>query len=94
MVVLFKAIFGFQGRTKLAERAVIPKRLVQRQPGRMNFVDRDMYVQVVRVVVYGAYSLMLCETQPGTNTLLNLGQDLCRWLLASAETDKQVVGFI
>ncbi|KAG1169189.1 hypothetical protein G6F35_017343 [Rhizopus arrhizus] len=60
----------------------------------MNLVDGDVDMQVVGVVVYGADTLVVAVAKPDADALLDLPQGVGAELLASAETDDQVIGLV
>ena len=72
----------------------VPIGLVHGEPLGMNLVDRNVNVQNVRVVVYGADPLMLAIPHRRAYAVFNVAQDFRTRLLAGREANQQVIGLV
>ncbi len=69
-------------------------RLMQGVPRRMDFIDRQMQMHIVGVMVQHAYPLMFSESQSVTDSGFDCSQGLSRGQLTGPETDDEMIGLI
>ena len=94
MVVGLQSEGGLEFLAQLAERRVVVVRRVDGVAGRVNLVDGDVDVEVVRVVVRGTHTLVLAKAQAFAQALLDGPKDVRGRLLTGAERNDQVIGFV
>ena len=69
-------------------------RLMEGVAGRMDFIDRQMQMHIVGVMVQDAHPLMCAESQSVTDARFDRAQRLGRGQLTRPETDDQMVRLI
>lgn len=94
MVVGLQSEGGLEFPAQLAERRVVVIRRVDGVAGRVDLVDGDVDVEVVRVVVRGTHALMLAKAQAFAQALLDGPQDVRGRLLTGTERNDQVIGLV
>lgn len=94
MIVSLEIEYVFQLITQLTDSSVDLVGIVQGIAGRMNFIDREMKVQIVRIVVDDADALMLAEPKSLTNPRLDRTERLITHVFPRSETQDQMVGLI
>jgi hypothetical protein len=65
---------------------------VDRKSRRVNLIDRNVNVQVVRVVMNDTHSLMFSEAERLAKTLLGQAQRLSIGVCAGLERNDQMIG--
>src|SRR5208283_594054 len=79
-------------RAQFGPLFIIPNRIVERQSYRVNLVNRDMDVDVVRIMVDDAHPLMFSISQLLAKTLLDHPQRLSTGVFSGPERNQQVIG--
>ena len=67
-------------------------RVVDRKSRRVNLIDRDVNVHVVRVVMNDTHALMFSEAERLAKTLLSQAQRLSIGVFAGLERNDQMIG--
>jgi len=94
MVRLVQTIGPLGFSTKIAELSVGVIRIVDRQPGGMNRVDRYVNMQHVGITMHHADTLMLIEAKASTEIMLDLSNRRTINSLAGSKRQKQVEGLV
>jgi len=68
--------------------------LMQGVAGRMDFIDRQMQMHIVSVMVQHAHPLMFSESQSVTDSGFDRAQGRRRGPLTGPETDDEMIGLI
>ena len=92
MIILGKPQLVLEDRTQFRPRFIIPNRIVERQSLRVNLVDRNVDMHVVRVVVDDAYPLMFSVAELLAKTLLDHPQRLSIGIFPGSERHQQMIG--
>ena len=92
MIILGQAEFVLKDRAQLGTLFIIPNRIVQRQCLRVNFVDRNVEMHVVRVVMDDAHPLMFSVAQLLAKTLLDHAQRFGIGVFTGSERNEQMIG--
>ena len=89
MIILGKPKLVLKDRAQFRPGFIIPNRIVKRQSRRVNLVDRNVDMHVVRIVVDDAYPLMFSVAELLAKTLLDHAQRLASGFSpALSETSK------
>ena len=92
MIILGQAKFMLKDRAQFGPLFIIPNRIVERQSHRVNLIDRNMDVDVVRIVVDDAHPLMFSVAELLAKTLLDHPQRLSIGVFSGPERNQQVIG--
>ena len=76
-------------RAQFGPLLIIPDGIVERQSHRVNFVDRNMDVDVVRIMVDDAYPLMFSVAELLAKSLLDHPQRLSIGVFSRPERNQQ-----
>ena len=60
----------------------------------VDFIDRDMDMEIVSVVMHGTDPLMFSEANSRTHAVFNIAKNFGRWLFARSEGNQQVIGLV
>jgi hypothetical protein len=92
VIILGQAEFVLKDSAQLGTLFIIPNRIVQRQCLRVNFVDRNVDMHVVRVVMDDAHPLMFSVAQLLAKTLLDHAQRFGIGVFTGSERNEQMIG--
>ena len=92
MIILGKPELVLKDRAQFRPRFIIPNRIVKRQSRRVNLVDRNVDMHVVRIVVDDAYPLMFSVAELLAKTLLDHAQRLGIGIFSGPERHQQMIG--
>ena len=92
VIILGQTEFVLKDSAQLGTLFIIPNRIVQRQCLRVNFVDRNVDVHVVRVVMDDAHPLMFSVAQLLAKTLLDHAQRFGIGVFTGSERNEQMIG--
>ena len=94
MIVLLEMKDFLQTVAQFAKGPIGFVRLMQGVPRRMDFIDGQMQMHVVGVMVQDAHPLMLAEPQSLTDSGFDRTQSLRRGPLPRPETHDEMIGLI
>jgi hypothetical protein len=94
VIILGQAEFVLKDRAQFGTLFIIPNWIVERQSCRVNFVDRNVDVHVVRVVMDDAHPLMFSVAKLLAKTLLDHAQRLSIGIFSGPERNQQMIGAI
>jgi hypothetical protein len=94
VIILGQPELVLKDRAQFRLLFIIPDRIVERQSGWVNLIDRNMDVDVVGVVMNDAYPLMFSKSQLLAKTLLDHAQRVSIRIFAGSEGNEQMIGLI
>ena len=92
MIILGQAELVLKDRAQFRPLFIIRDRIVQRQSRRVNLIDRNVDMHVVRVVMNDTHSLMFSVAERLAKTLLGQAQRLSIGVCADLERNDQMIG--
>ena len=92
MIILGQPKLVLENRAQFRPRFIIPNGIVKRQSRRVNLVDRNVDMHVVRVVVDDAHPLMFSVAELLAKTFLDHAQRLGIGIFPGSERHQQMIG--
>ena len=80
-----------EDRAQFRPRFIIPNGIVERQSRRMNLVDRDVDMDIVRIVMDDVHPLMFSVAELLAKTFLDHAQPLGIRIFSGSERNQQMI---
>ena len=61
---------------------------------RMNFVNGDMKMLMIGIMMFNTDSLMVTKPNSGTQSFFNISYDRCGWVFSWGKRNNQMIGFV